>query len=70
MDDPPTCLSTQLTVSRSCETSRLQGQLLGRAYQHIFPEVRRPLTGPILQSPATPPRVAGASTAARVAAGA
>jgi hypothetical protein len=70
MDDPATCPSAQLTVSRGCETSRLQGQLLARAYQHIFPEVCRSVANPVLKSSATPPRVADVSTSARVAAGA
>lgn len=70
MDDPPTRLSALLTVSRSCEASRLQGQLLARAYQHAFPEVRRSLANPVVKSSATPPRVAGISSATRMAAGA
>jgi len=44
--------------------------LLARAYQHVFPEVRRSLANPVVKSPATPPRVAGISSAKRMAAGA
>jgi hypothetical protein len=70
MDDPATYPSAQLTVSRSCETSRLQSQLLACVYERVFPEARRPLADPILNSSARPPRVADTSAAARVAAGA
>ena len=70
MDDPANYSSAPLTVSRSCEASRLQGQLLARAYQRIFPEVRRSLANAIPKSSPTPPRAADISTAARVAAGA
>lgn len=43
MDDPPLSVSRQRAVVRRCETSRLQEQLLARAYQQLFPEVRRPM---------------------------
>jgi hypothetical protein len=69
MDDPPTSPLVQLTVSRCCETSRLQGQLLARAYQHLYPEVRRPLVDPLIGPLAMAASSAGA-TAAQVAAGA
>jgi hypothetical protein len=42
-DDYPILVPTDCTVIRCCEASRLQGQLLARAYQRVFPEVRRPL---------------------------
>jgi hypothetical protein len=35
--------SPPCTVIRTCETSRLQRQLLARAYQQVCPEVRRPV---------------------------
>ncbi len=73
MDDHPTSLSAQLTVSRCCETSRLGGQLLSRAYEQLFPQVRRPLAGAAGGSPAVISAAAPAtitSTAARAAAGA
>jgi len=69
MDDLTSSPPAPWTVSRCCEASRLQGQLLARAYQRIFPQVRRPLVDRTI----TPPAVhshENASTAARVAAGA
>jgi hypothetical protein len=73
MDDHPKPLSAQLTVSRCCEPSRLGGQLLSRAYEQLFPQVRRPLAGsagdaPAMISAAAPTTIT--STAARAAAGA
>lgn len=38
MDDLTTSPPAPWTVSRACEASRLQGQLLARAYQHVFPQ--------------------------------
>jgi hypothetical protein len=69
MDDLTRSPPAPRTVSRTCEASRLQGQLLARAYQLIFPEVRRPLVDPPAPVPAahSPENL---STAARVAAGA
>lgn len=46
MDDPPDFTHAHLTVSRGSEANRLGGQLLARAYQQLFPQVRRPLCGP------------------------
>lgn len=68
MDDLTDSPPVPWTLSRSCETSRFQGQLLARAYQQIFPEVRRPLVDRAVTLPENPaPNV---STAVRVAAGA
>ena len=39
-------------VSHACEPSRLQGQLLARAYQHVLPESRRRLCGRVDDAPA------------------
>jgi len=69
MDDPPISPSVQLTVIRCCETSRLQGQLLARAYQHLCPEVRRPLVDPLV-GPLAMVASSADATAARAAAGA
>jgi hypothetical protein len=68
-------------VTHACEPSRLQGQLLARAYQHVLPEARRRLCGRV-DAPAVanaaparlgpfPPHVpTHVPTAARAAAGA
>lgn len=69
MDDLTTSPPARWTVSRACEASRLQGQLLARAYQHVFPQVRRPIVDRTTPSPVTRARE-DTSTAARVAAGA
>jgi hypothetical protein len=69
MEDPPIPPPTRLPVVRSCETSRLQRQLLARAYQQICPEVRQTLHT-AMGVASTPERRAGSSTAARWAAGA
>jgi hypothetical protein len=69
MDDHTTSPPMPWTVSRYCEVSRLQRQLLARAYQHVFPEVRRPLVDSRIKPPAANSfRVP--STSARMAAGA
>jgi len=69
MDDQATSPPARWTVSRECETSRLQGQLLARAYQHVFPQVRRRIIDPVARPSATD-SIRNTSTAARVAAGA
>jgi hypothetical protein len=69
MDDLTTSPPASLVVSRGCEASRLQGQLLARAYQCVYPEVRRPLADRPIPAPAAR-RPEGPSTAARLAAGA
>lgn len=68
MDDHTASPSTPYTVSRSCEASRLGGQLLARTYQQVFPEVRRSLVDP--KARPTADCLRGTSTAARVAVGA
>jgi hypothetical protein len=69
MDDLTTSPPAPCTVSRACEASRLQGQLLARAYQHVFPQVRRPIVDRTINPPAARfPE--NPSTAARMAAGA
>jgi hypothetical protein len=69
MDDHTTSPQMPCTVSRCCEVSRLQGQLLARAYQRVFPEVRRPLVDSRIKPPAAN-SFRDSSTSARVAAGA
>ena len=69
MDDLTNSPPVRWTVSRECETSRLQGQLLARAYQHVFPQVRRPIVDYTINPPAIPSSQ-NSSTAVRVAAGA
>jgi hypothetical protein len=69
MDDLTSSPPARLTLSRECEASRLQGQLLARAYQHLFPQVRRPIVDRAITSPVTHSHE-DTSTAARVAAGA
>ena len=54
------------TVIRSCETSRLQRQLLARAYQQVCPEVRRTLPDARGATPMVD-GATGCSAAARVA---
>ncbi len=51
MDDTATSPSARLTVNHCCETSRLERQLLARAYQHVFPEVRRSLADSLIKPP-------------------
>jgi len=60
---------TSCTVTRSCEASRLQRQLLARAYQQVCPEVRRTLPGAGVGTPVVD-GATSCSAAARVAAGA
>lgn len=69
MDDLTTSLPAPWTVRRGCEASRLQGQLLARAYQQVFPEVRRPLVDRTIATPAAH-CAENPSTAAPVAVGA
>ena len=64
MPPPTPCI-----LIRSCEASRLQRQLLARAYQQVCPEVRKSLHDS-QASPAVPDRAQGSSTAAGMAAGA
>jgi hypothetical protein len=69
MDDRTIPPPAPCTLMRSCETTRLQRQLLAQAYQQIYPEIRRLLheaknATPMLECPM------GVSSAARVAAGA
>ncbi|HWE96995.1 MAG TPA: hypothetical protein VG269_23740 [Tepidisphaeraceae bacterium] len=69
MDDLTTSPRVPWAVSRACETTRLQGQLLARAYQRVFPQLRRPIVDCTMTRPAAHCRE-NTSTAARVAAGA
>ena len=65
---PPSPRSSQrpVNLSRACESSRLQGQLLAHAYQQVCPQIRARL-----DSGARPFNVEpDSSSAARVAAGA
>jgi hypothetical protein len=41
MDDPTIPPPAPCILIRSCETTRLQRQLLAQAYQRIYPEIRR-----------------------------
>jgi hypothetical protein len=75
MDDGTTPPPARCVVTHACEPSRLQGQLLARAYQQVFPEARRSLPGRFVGAAgaAVAPAAAGfghTSTAARRAAGA
>jgi hypothetical protein len=54
---------------RSCEASRLQRQLLTRAYQQVCPEIRRPLAGTKTRAPTVDDN-RRSSTAVHAAAGA
>jgi hypothetical protein len=72
MDDRATPVP-RCSVVRLCESSRYQHQLLAQAYQQVFPQIHRPLTGAGVAAP--PPACAAPCsarplTAARVAAGA
>ena len=61
------------SVVRLCESSRFQHQLLAQAYQQVFPQIHRSLTGAGVAAPASAcaaPGWARPHTAARVAAGA
>jgi hypothetical protein len=67
MDDHKISVPIHRCVMRQCEASRLQEQLLARAYQQVFPQARQPL--PQAKVPAS--RVGGRSShKAAVAAGA
>ena len=68
MDDLTSSPPAPWTVSRASEVSRLQGQLLARAYQRVFPQVRRALVDRTTIPPAAYSRE-NTSTVARVAAG-
>jgi hypothetical protein len=69
MDDRTTPPPASCALIRSCEPSRLQRQLLARAYQQLCPQVRRRLHD--VHNPGQRiERSMGASPAARVAAGA
>jgi hypothetical protein len=59
-------------LSRSCEVSRLQCQLLARAYQQVCPEMRRrlPVVKPLASQVKRMSSCRISSTAARAAAGA
>jgi hypothetical protein len=59
------------SVVRLCESSRYQRQLLAQAYQHVFPQIPRSLTGAkVAPRACAAPWSARPLTAARVAAGA
>jgi hypothetical protein len=69
MDDPTIPPPAPHPLIRACEASRLQRQLLARAYQQLCPQIRWLLH----QAKDPTPRVegqTGSSSAARVAAGA
>jgi hypothetical protein len=69
MEDRTIPPSSSRLLIRSCESSRLQRQLLARAYQQVCPEIRRAIhqvKGAML----TVDCARGCSGAARVAAGA
>lgn len=67
MEDLKISISIHRCLMRQCEVSRLQGQLLARAYQQVFPQARQPL--PQVKVPAS--RVGGQSShKAAMAAGA
>jgi hypothetical protein len=68
MDDLTTSPPAPWTVSRASEASRLQGQLLARAYLCVFPQVCRPLVDRTIIPPAARSHE-NTSTVARVAAG-
>jgi hypothetical protein len=67
MEDRTNPPPARCVLVRSCEVSRLQGQLLARAYQQACPEVRRKIHQ--VASSAVD-RKGSHSAAARVAAGA
>ena len=52
MDDLTISPPSPLVLSRGCEASRLQGQLLARVYLQIFPAVRRLLIDRAIAPPA------------------
>lgn len=77
MDDGTTPPPARYVVTHACEPIRLQGQLLARAYQQVFPEVRRAVPAvpgrAVVGAPAgaaAPAAGSATPTAARVAAGA
>jgi hypothetical protein len=69
MEDRTTPPPTPCILVRVCEASRLQRQLLTRAYQQVCPEIRSSLREVPSQMPSREDR-RGSSSAARVAAGA
>lgn len=60
---------TRCALKRTCETSRLQHQLLARAYRQVCPEIRRSVLEAGGRTP-TVNRNGGSSAAAHAAAGA
>ena len=69
MDDRANPPSARCLLVRSSEVSRLQGQLLARAYQQVCPQVRRALDD-LRATPSSVGRNGKPSAAARAAAGA
>lgn len=69
MDDRANPPPTRCLLIRSSEVSRLQGQLLSRAYQQVCPQVRRALYDVGTRASAVD-RNGRPSAAARAAAGA
>ena len=69
MDDRTIPPPAPCILSRSCESSRLQRQLLAQAYQQIYPQLRRLLHEATNRTPMLE-RPIGVSSAARAAAGA
>lgn len=58
MDDLKISVPIHRCLMRQCEVSRLQGQLLARAYQQVFPQARQPLP----QARVCAPRAKGLSS--------
>jgi len=69
MDDRTIPPPAPCTLVRSCETTRLQRQLLAQAYQLIYPEIRSSLHEVKRPTPMSE-RPIDVSSAARAAAGA
>jgi hypothetical protein len=69
MDDRVNPPSARCLLVRSSEVSRLQGQLLARAYRQVCPEVRRALQG-VPDTASSVDHNGRSSAAARMAAGA
>ena len=69
MDDRTIPPPAPCTLVRSCETTRLQRQLLAQAYQQIYPEIRSSLHEVKRPTPMSERRI-DVSAAARAAAGA
>jgi hypothetical protein len=51
MDDLKISVPIYRCLMRQCEVSRLQGQLLARAYQQVFPQARQPLPQARVRAP-------------------